>query len=163
MLKGFKKLFKIQTYKKTALKEQLWNTAIGFIVAYIVVQALGPIIFKTDISHSQNLSWTVVMTVVSIIRGYFVRLWFSRKHYIKALRTEVNLLRKETRLSLKTIKKVKQGIKEAKKGNLKKLDWEPIKDESWLRSSSELDETFTGIGLINTNHPVKKTKKGKKK
>lgn len=99
-----RKLLKISNHKKAVWHESLWNTFVGFIVAYAFTVIAGPYIIGQAITHETSMVWTLAMTVVSVIRGYFLRLYFSRKRYIKELRKEVFYLKKK-------LKKVKSDGK----------------------------------------------------
>lgn len=91
------KLFKVAKHKREVLKESLWNTAIGFIVAYSFTIVVGPYIIGEAITHETSLTWTLAMTGVSVIRGYLIRLYFSRKRYIKELRRDRAKLKRKLR------------------------------------------------------------------
>jgi hypothetical protein len=90
----FKFIKKIQRHKREVLNESLWNTLIGFMIGYTFTIVVGPYLTGSNISHEASIVWTLAMTVLSVIRGYGVRLYFSRKRYIKTLRKEVLHLKK---------------------------------------------------------------------
>lgn len=84
-----RKLFKISKHKKEVWVEQLYNTLIGSIVAYAATVTLGPYILGHGVTHETSLLWTLIMTIISVIRGYVIRLYYSRKRYIKQLKKEL--------------------------------------------------------------------------
>ena len=88
------KILKISKHKRDVWKEALWNTAIGFVIAYSFTIVAGPYILGHGVTHETSFTWTLAMTVVSVIRGYLIRLYYSRKRYIKELRREISKLRK---------------------------------------------------------------------
>ncbi|CAB4212291.1 hypothetical protein UFOVP1437_23 [uncultured Caudovirales phage] len=90
----FKFIKKIKRYKREVIGESLWNTAIGFVLGYSATLIVGPYIIGSSISHEASILWTLFMTVVSVLRGYGVRLYFSRKRHIRELRKEVFQLKK---------------------------------------------------------------------
>lgn len=95
---GMNKLLKkISKHKREVISESVWNTAIGFMIAYSFTVGLGPYILGAGITHETSLTWTLAMTVVSVARGYIIRLYFSRKRYIKTLRTEMFFLKRKLR------------------------------------------------------------------
>lgn len=59
--------------------EICFSTAIGFVIAFITNAVVMPA-FGHHVSASQNFWITVIFTVVSIIRGYFVRRLFEAMH-----------------------------------------------------------------------------------
>lgn len=71
--------------KKHSLYESVTNTLTGLIIAVTISQLfhmfqhyLWPG-FKWDINLESNLFVTVVLTIVSVIRGYIVRRAFNRR------------------------------------------------------------------------------------
>jgi uncharacterized protein YacL len=64
--------------RKHSLIESITNTAIGFIISLLVQLVIYPIL-NIPVSIGQNIIITIVFTVVSILRGYFVRRIFNRK------------------------------------------------------------------------------------
>lgn len=63
--------------KKLSLIESLIQTFIGLSVSFIIQLILYPIM-NIEVSYKQNLIITLVFTIASIIRGYFVRRLFNR-------------------------------------------------------------------------------------
>ena len=88
---------KIPKHKREVISESIWNTAIGFIIAYSFTLVVGPYILGEAITHETSFTWTLAMTLVSVFRGYVIRLYFSRKRYIRTLRTEMFHLRRKLR------------------------------------------------------------------
>ena len=56
------------------------STGIGFGVAFTANAVVFPLFFGMPISHSQNFWLTMIFTVLSIFRGYFVRRLFNYLH-----------------------------------------------------------------------------------
>ena len=67
-----------QTRMQSAV-ETVCSTAIGFGIAYVASLLVLPI-FGFDVTHGQNFWITVIFTVISLIRGWFVRRLFNRLH-----------------------------------------------------------------------------------
>lgn len=68
--------------KRMSLIEAWVGTCIGLIIAYVanygIMLALG-----VPISHAQNLVVTAFMTVISVVRSYYVRRlfnWMEKKY-----------------------------------------------------------------------------------
>ena len=59
--------------------ETIASTAIGFGVSYLVSLTVLPL-FGFAVSHAQNFSIVCIFTVASLLRGYFVRRFFSVLH-----------------------------------------------------------------------------------
>ena len=70
--------------KRHSLLEAILSTAIGFIIAFIsnivIMYAMG-----FPLTLTQNFVMTCFFTVVSIIRGYYVRRLFNHLHVKKIL------------------------------------------------------------------------------
>lgn len=62
--------------KKQSLVEIIISTAIGFVVSLISTFILFPIV-GIESTSSKNVMVTVSFTVISIVRGYFVRRFFN--------------------------------------------------------------------------------------
>ena len=65
--------------KKASLIEALINTAIGYFVALATQVVIFPW-FGIDVTLGQQVTIGVIFTVVSIVRGYFVRRMFNLVH-----------------------------------------------------------------------------------
>ncbi len=65
--------------KKQSFIETCCNVAIGYIVAVLSQITIFPL-FGINIPFHDNLMIGVWFTVISIIRGYFVRRLFNRLH-----------------------------------------------------------------------------------
>ncbi len=64
--------------KRNSLIESIVNTAIGFTVTLL----FSPLIYwvcNVKISGTQQLSATVLFTILSVIRGYLIRRYFNKK------------------------------------------------------------------------------------
>lgn len=64
--------------KKHSIIESITQTIIGLITSILVQITIYPMM-GIPVTFSQNLIITVVFFVVSIIRGYLVRRYFSKK------------------------------------------------------------------------------------
>ena len=64
--------------KKHSIIESITQTIIGLGTSILIQVILYPIM-GIPVTFSQNLIITTVFFIVSIIRGYFIRRWFSRK------------------------------------------------------------------------------------
>lgn len=64
--------------KKYSLIESITNTFAGFIISFIIQLAIYPIM-GIPVKFSQNIIITIVFTVASILRGYFIRRIFNKK------------------------------------------------------------------------------------
>ena len=62
--------------KKMSLIETVSSVIIGFIVALIAQMGIFPIL-GIEVTFSENLLLGLFFTVVSIIRGYYVRRFFN--------------------------------------------------------------------------------------
>ena len=64
--------------KKQSLIESLTNTFIGFVISFASTFVIFPLVgFESD--SGKNLIITIFFTVVSVVRGYFVRRIFNKK------------------------------------------------------------------------------------
>lgn len=64
--------------KKQSLTETVISTFIGLAVSLITQIVVFPI-YDMEVSFNQNIQITIIFTVVSIVRGYFVRRYFNKK------------------------------------------------------------------------------------
>jgi len=64
--------------KKHSIIESIAKTIIGLLTSILIQLILYPAM-GIPVSFSQNLIITAVFFIVSIIRGYFIRRYFSRK------------------------------------------------------------------------------------
>lgn len=69
--------------KKHSFVEACTSTAIGFVVAVI---GTFFVVWALDIESTpvKNIKMTIFFTILSIIRGYFIRRWFDRYHNKKS-------------------------------------------------------------------------------
>ena len=65
--------------KRHSLLEACASTAIGYVIAFITTLAVLPLFGFTPTLH-QNFWITNIFTVVSILRGYYVRRLFNYLH-----------------------------------------------------------------------------------
>lgn len=68
--------------KKQSFIEANTSTAIGFIVSYILSYTVLPL-YGVEQSHSVSFQITIIYTVASIVRGYFIRRYFNSAIDIK--------------------------------------------------------------------------------
>jgi len=64
--------------KLQSLIESGINVLIGYIVAVLSQLAIYPL-FDVNLSLGDNLIMGLYFTLVSLVRGYFVRRWFNRR------------------------------------------------------------------------------------
>lgn len=64
--------------KKQSLKETVISTFIGLAVSLITQILVFPL-YGMEVSFNQNIQITIIFTVVSVARGYFVRRYFNKK------------------------------------------------------------------------------------
>lgn len=67
--------------KTQSLIESCINVFIGYIVAVASQFVIYPL-FDISVSVEENLAIGLYFTMVSLVRGYFVRRWFNSK-YVK--------------------------------------------------------------------------------
>ena len=68
--------------KKYSLIESIVNTAVSFIVSFLIQIAIYPAL-NIPVSFSQNIIITSVFTIISILRGYLIRRFFNFKYKFK--------------------------------------------------------------------------------
>lgn len=66
----------MQQSKLESLAEVFLNVAIGWVIALITQLVVFPM-FGIHVTVGEQLSISVIFTVVSIIRGYIIRRWFN--------------------------------------------------------------------------------------
>lgn len=64
--------------KRQSLKETVISTFIGLAVSLIAQIVVFPL-YNLEVSFNQNIQITIIFTIVSIVRGYFVRRYFNKK------------------------------------------------------------------------------------
>jgi len=64
--------------KKHSIIESITQTIIGLLTSILIQLILYPAM-GIPVTFSQNLIITAVFFIVSIIRGYFIRRYFSKK------------------------------------------------------------------------------------
>jgi hypothetical protein len=69
--------------RRMSAVETVASTAIGFAISYVTSYTVLPL-FGFDVTHGQNLAITAIFTVISLLRGYFVRRLFNRLHAARA-------------------------------------------------------------------------------
>ena len=65
--------------KLDSLSEAIFNTFIGFVIAFISQLIIFPIV-GIDVTLGQNFILTILFTLVSIIRNYVIRRYFNKKN-----------------------------------------------------------------------------------
>lgn len=86
-----------QTKWESAL-EQLCNTGSGMVIAYMCMQHILAPYLGIHITPRENTIVTIVLTVVSVARGYIWRRIFNRKMWIIWKSWFVNVLKKQPRV-----------------------------------------------------------------
>ena len=71
--------------KRGSLTETVVSTAIGYTVAVLTQVAIFPL-FDLHVSATDNLLIAAVFTVISLVRGYWVRRLFNWLHIQGVLR-----------------------------------------------------------------------------
>jgi putative flippase GtrA len=66
-------------HKRHSLIEALVNTGVGFVLSIAAVQWLFPL-FGVRMTLGENLIATLLMTVISVLRGYVLRRAFNHWH-----------------------------------------------------------------------------------
>lgn len=69
--------------RRQSVIETVASTAIGFGIAFLATWAVMPI-FGHHVTHADNFWITTIFTVISLVRGYFVRRMFNRLHRSQA-------------------------------------------------------------------------------
>lgn len=64
--------------KRNSLIESVTNTAVGYLVACASQAAIFPL-FGVHVPISTNLKMGLWFTVISIVRSYLLRRWFTRR------------------------------------------------------------------------------------
>ncbi|MFY0592239.1 DUF7220 family protein [Roseivirga sp.] len=64
--------------KKQSLKESLANVAIGFFITVVSLYLILPVLGMEN-HHQNNFALTAYLTILSIIRNYFLRRFFNSK------------------------------------------------------------------------------------
>ncbi len=65
--------------KKMSMYETIIGTAIGFIVSLVLVNIVLPF-YGFNVEMGQSVMITLIFTVASILRGYWVRRFFNYIH-----------------------------------------------------------------------------------
>jgi hypothetical protein len=73
---------------KASLVEQTVNQAIGYGIAYWANIWLIPLLFKVQINHAQANGIVILMTLISMVRGYACRRLFNAIEVHKAKRSQ---------------------------------------------------------------------------
>ena len=63
--------------KKLSLIESVINTIIGFVISLLIQLCIYPIL-NIQVTLNQNIIITLVFTIVSILRGYIIRRYFTK-------------------------------------------------------------------------------------
>ena len=64
--------------KRLSMIETATSTAIGFVVAFATTQLVLPL-YGHQVTYGENWQITSIFTVVSLVRGYYVRRLFTRQ------------------------------------------------------------------------------------
>lgn len=68
-----------------SLLEVCLSTAIGFVISFVANMVVMPTVFGIHPSFNQNMLATLFFTVISIVRGYYVRRLFNYLHHKEIL------------------------------------------------------------------------------
>lgn len=63
--------------KKHSFVESITNTFVGFGISLLIQLIIYPIM-GIKVSFSQNIFITLIFTIISILRGYFIRRLFNK-------------------------------------------------------------------------------------
>lgn len=66
--------------RKGSLVESLSNTGVGFVLSLLVWEFVVKPVWEINTSFAENLSITLLFTVVSVARGYVLRRVFNQLH-----------------------------------------------------------------------------------
>lgn len=66
--------------KHHSLLEVCLSTAIGFVISFAANLVIMPVVFGFHPSATENLIATIFFTVISVVRGYYVRRLFNTLH-----------------------------------------------------------------------------------
>jgi hypothetical protein len=66
--------------KRHSLLEAVISTSIGFAVAFVMNLIVMPLVFDVKPTMTQNTVATVIFTIASLLRGYWVRRLFNYLH-----------------------------------------------------------------------------------
>ncbi len=75
----------MQQSKLESALEQTLNVGSGFILSYIIWITVITPVYDIQLSTSENLSVTLIFTIVSLLRGYVWRRVFNRRLLHKLL------------------------------------------------------------------------------
>lgn len=64
--------------KKQSLLESLMNVTIGFFITMISLEIIFPLL-EIENHSGKNIIITLYLTILSILRNYFLRRYFNRK------------------------------------------------------------------------------------
>jgi len=64
--------------KKQSLIESLFNVAVGFVVTMVSLHIIFPVL-GIENNSGKNIIITIYLTVLSILRNYFIRRYFNKK------------------------------------------------------------------------------------
>lgn len=66
--------------RKGSLFESLTNTAVGFVISVLTWEFIIKPVWDIHTSFAENLTITMLFTVISIARGYVLRRLFNQLH-----------------------------------------------------------------------------------
>lgn len=72
--------------KLESLVESIFNTSIGFIISLLVWVFIVTPLWDIKVSHVDNIMITIIFTVTSIMRSYFVRRFFNAELHKLAIK-----------------------------------------------------------------------------
>lgn len=64
-----------------SLLESLTNTAVGFVLSYLTLWAIYHLFWHKEYDFGEGFWITMIFTLLSILRGYFLRRLFNRWHH----------------------------------------------------------------------------------
>ena len=64
--------------KRQSLIETLTNVAIGYLISFIANMLVLPL-FGYNINLTDGVLISIIFTIISIVRGYFIRRFFNSK------------------------------------------------------------------------------------
>ena len=74
----------VQQTKKWSMIETVFGVVIGFIIALLTQLIVFPL-FNITTSFNENFIIAGIFTIVSIVRGYFIRRLFNWLHHVKGI------------------------------------------------------------------------------
>lgn len=72
------RLLRNQQSKKSSMIEAIVNVFSGAVIAFTITEVSAPYL-GIEITGTANLKLTIILTIVSVIRGYLWRRFFNRR------------------------------------------------------------------------------------